>query len=95
MKATKKQRTKNILRKLFTGIFIIVSVCLMLSLADLFSNLITVGGFTFVSDEVFLSKYTMYAVCVSSHSTKILAQDNSDSCFSLGGAGYIWMNNEG
>ena len=87
-------KNKKRLNKIFTGITVIVTVALMISIADLFSSLITVGGFTFVSDDVSISKVEMYAVCISNHKTLIQAQDNANVCISLGGAGYIYTDDE-
>jgi len=84
----KKIKQKKISRFITLSI-IIVSFCLMISLADLFSSLITVGGFTFVGDEVSVAKFDTYAVCISNHQTMVQAQENANICISLGGAGYI------
>lgn len=85
-------KNKNKLSNAFTIILISVTFCLMISLADLFSSLITVGGFSFVSDDITFSKYQTYAVCTSSYQTKIQAQENSNNIQMQGGAGYIWEN---
>ena len=90
MKQTKNTKSKSFFKRLFTTSFIIVTICLMVSLADLFSSLITVGGFTFVSDEINVSKYTLYAVCTSNHSSELSAKEQANVCSSLGGAGYVW-----
>ena len=87
-------KTKKTFNKILTSLIVVVTFCLMISLADLFSSLITVGGFTFVSDDVSISKFDVYAVCISSHQTLIQAQDNANICISLGGAGYIYADDE-
>lgn len=94
MKKEKNTKRHINMGKVFAIGTIIISICLMISLADLFSSLITVGGFSFVSDEVNISKYSLFAVCTSSHQTRAQAEENADICKSQGGAGYIYMTTE-
>lgn len=77
--------------KIITGAFVFVAVALMISLADLFSSLITVGGFTFTSDNINISNYNLYAVNVFTNENKIIADEQSEQCKKQGGAGYIHM----
>lgn len=85
----KKLKVK--ISKIFTGIFVFVAFTLTISLADLFSSLITVGGFTFTSDNLSLPQFTLYAVSTSSSDNKIIADEQAESCRKLGGAGYVYM----
>lgn len=87
------KKHKNFYTKIFAMATIIVSFCLMLSLADLFSSLITVGGFSFTSDEISLPQYKVYAVCTSSYQTKIQADEGAQQIQMQGGAGYVLMDN--
>ena len=88
----KKYKKLNI-GKLFTIITSLVVICLSLSMADLFSSLITVGGFTFTSNDISLPKYNVYAISLSSTETAALAQQQSETIKNQGGAGYIYLDN--
>lgn len=90
MKTNKKSKFNN----LITMLIVIVCLCLMISIADLFSSIITVGGFSFISEDVSIPKYEVYAVCVSNHLTQVQAQENANICISLGGAGYIYTEDK-
>ena len=87
---TKKHR--NFFSKVFVITTMVVSLCLMFSLADLFSSLITVGGFSFVGDEISIPQYTLYAVCTSGYQTKIQADEDAVQIQMQGGAGYVWTS---
>lgn len=91
MKTIKKTKQKSFFGKIFTITFLVVTICLSVSLADLFSSLIAVGGFSFVNDDVSITKYTLYAVCTSSHNSKLVASEQAESCMNSGGAGYVWL----
>lgn len=86
-----KNKTK-IFNKIFTGIFCTVIIALMITLADLFSGLITVGGYSFASENITSGELNYYAVCTTSHDTKILADELSETIQLQGGAGYVYMN---
>lgn len=88
---TAKQSKKFKFSKIFTIILTLVVVCLSITMADLFSSLITVGGFTFTSNDLVLNKYTVYAICTSSSSSRAVADENASNTKTLGGAGYIFM----
>ncbi len=89
-----KTNKKHILSKVFTLSFCVISVAIMLTMADLFSSLITVGGFSFVNENISLSEYNMYAVCTSSYQTKVMASEFSETIKSQGGAGFVYMNKD-
>ena len=88
----KKRKFVNI-GKIFTLVFCAVALGLTFTLADLFSSLITVGGFTFTNSDISIPKYTLYAVCTASASTNSSAEQQSSLCKSQGGAGYIYLTN--
>lgn len=87
----KKNNKKFSFGKIFTLIFSLVIVGLSITLADLFSSLITVGGFSFTNEDITFNKYTVYAVCTSSHPTDLTAKENATLCQNQGGAGYIYL----
>ncbi len=88
----KKNKNKKVsFGKIFTLVFSLVVVGLSITLADLFSSLITVGGFSFTHEDVTFNKYAVYAVCTSSHPTDITAKENATLCKNQGGAGYIYL----
>ena len=88
------KKSKKAFNKIFTILIIVVSMTLMFSIADLFSSLIAVGGFNFANDDVFMAKYDVYAICTSTNQTLIQAQENANICISLGGAGYILLDDQ-
>lgn len=88
-----KQKTK-LFNKIFTGFFCAIIIALTVTLADLFSGLITVGGYSFASENISTSEYTVYAVCTSFHDTKMLADEMSETIQLQGGAGYVYMNKQ-
>lgn len=91
MKTSKK--IKNIkLGKIFTFAFGLVTFGLMLTMADFFSSLITVGGFSFSNDNINQNEYKLYAVYTNSYQEKILASECCEQIQRQGGAGYIYMN---
>ncbi len=88
---TKKQRFKN-LGKIFSLLFCVVAIGLTLTLADFFSSLITVGGFTFTNSDITISKYNLYAVSTASATTTAMSEQLADTCKKQGGAGYIYIS---
>lgn len=91
MKTSKKN--KNIkLGKIFAITFCLVTFGLMLTMADFFSSLITVGGFSFSNDNINQTEYKIYAVCTNSYQEKVLASECCEQIKQQGGAGYIYMN---
>lgn len=91
MKTQIKTRKMHFLSKFFTIFTAVVVICLTLNLADLFSSLITVGGFTFTNNDIVLSKYNLYAVCTNSAETQVQATEHANICQIQGGAGYNYM----
>lgn len=91
---TKKNNKKHIFSKVFTFSISIISIAIMLTMADLFSSLITVGGFSFVNENIYLNEYNIYAVCTSSYQTKVMATEFSETIKSQGGAGFVYMNKD-
>ena len=91
MEASKKMK-KNVFGKVFICVFCLVTFGLMLTMADFFSNLITVGGFSFAGDNINQNEYKVYAVCTSSHQEKIIASEGAEYIKQQGGAGYVYMN---
>lgn len=83
---------KLILSKTFSVVFCLVVFGLMITMADFFSSLITVGGFSFVNDNITFAEYKVYAVCTSSHQEKLLASEFCETIKQQGGAGYIYIN---
>lgn len=79
--------------KIFSIIMCVVAFGLVITMADLFSSLIAVGGFSAVSDNINIAEYKVYAVCTSSYTTKLQASEFCDSIKSQGGAGVLYMTN--
>ena len=92
MKTESQPKKIKKVSKIFTMCVAIIAICLTLSMADLFSSLITVGGFTFTSSDISLSKYNLYAVYTNSTESKVQADEYSATCKAQGGAGYIYLN---
>lgn len=88
----KKNKTISF-SKIITIFSIITVVCLSISMADLFSSLITVGGFTFTNNDIIFNKYNVYAISLASTDTNALAKQHSNSVKEQGGAGYIYLTN--
>ena len=86
------KHNKKLFNKIFTGVFCTIMFALVITLADLFSGLITVGGYSFASENITTSELNLYAVCTSSHDTKLLADELSETIQLQGGAGYVYMN---
>ncbi len=94
METTKKVKKHHFFGKTFSLITCLIAFGLMITMADLFSSLITVGGFSFTSENISLGEYNVYAVCTSSHQTKVLAIEFSEIIRNQGGAGYLYMNKD-
>lgn len=88
----KNKSLKTIFTNIFTISFFLVSFVLVINLADIFSSLITVGGFSFAGENLSFQKMITYAVCTSNHPTKLAASELSETTKIQGGAGYIYMN---
>ena len=82
------KKTSKIASILFFGI----CMALCISCADLFSSLITVGGFSNItSGEIKQSEYKIYAISLFETDTKIQAKEMSDVTKRKNGAGFIWQ----
>lgn len=84
---------KNVPIKIFSALVCAVAFALIVTMADLFSSLITVGGFSVVSDNITLGEYRVYAVCTANYKTKLLASEFCETIKSQGGAGILYMTN--
>ncbi len=91
---TKNKKKIISFSKILTIIFCTLAIGLTFSLADLFSSLITVGGFTFTSSDISIAKYTTYAVCTKSATTQASATEYANLTKQQGGAGYLYLAND-
>ena len=81
--------------KVASLIFLGISLALCISFADLFSSLITVGGFSNVTNsEIKQNEFSVYAISLYETETKIQAKQMSDVTKRKNGAGYIWQGSE-
>ena len=88
---TKKSIVKKT-SKVASLIFIGICLALCISFADLFSSLITVGGFSNIKNgEIKQNKFTMYAISLFETETKVQATEMSDITKRKNGAGFIWQ----
>lgn len=94
MNTKKISSSTKMFNKIFSFSFIVVVFACMVSMADFFSSLITVGGFNFVSENIGLSQTNYYAVCTSSHPTKLLASEMSEGVKLQNGAGFIYLSED-
>ena len=77
--------------KILTSLIIIVSLALAVVVAELFSSIITVGDFAFIStSQSKVSGYNIYAVAVQKTTTKNNAQSLAKEIQYKNGAGYIY-----
>ena len=88
---TKNKKIKISFAKIITISTAIVAIVLTLTMADLFSSLITVGGFSFTNNDILISNYNLYAVCTNKTETKAQSEENSNICKIQGGAGYQYV----
>lgn len=75
----------------------IAALCLAIcvSFAELFSSLITVGGFSTIKDnEIKQNAFSLYAVSLYSTETKVQAKEMGEITKRKGGAGYIWQTDK-
>jgi len=89
-----KMNKKSFFTKVFTICFCVISFALVVSMADIFSSLITVGGFSFVNENISANEYSVYAICTSNHPTKLLAEEFAEDIKKQGGAGCVYMNEQ-
>lgn len=81
--------------KFFSIFFMIISFALCISLAGVFSSLITVGGFSNItSGDAKSSGFVVYAVSLYKTQTKAQAREMSEVTMRKNGAGYIYQDDE-
>lgn len=81
--------------KFFSIFFMIISFALCISLAGVFSSLITVGGFSNItSGDAKSSGFVVYAVSLYKTQTKAQAREMSEIAMHKNGAGYIYQDDE-
>lgn len=76
--------------KFFAIITLIVCFCLSLTLADLFSNVITIKAFNNISTTGKQTQYTFYAISLFDGTTESTAKEQVSNIIKQGGAGFIW-----
>ena len=92
---TKSFVKHGIFSKIATILFAILCFALCISCAELFSSLITVGGFSnLTSGEVKQSAYDLYAIKIYSTTTKIQAQEMAQLSMHKNSAGYVMQTAE-
>lgn len=79
----------------FLSIFVaVVCLALCISFAELFSSLITVGGFNnSTSNSIKQNAFSLYAISLFKTETKVQAQEMAEITKKKNGAGYIWQTN--
>lgn len=89
-----KTKKTSKLSKIFAITICTVAFFLTFTMADLFSSLITVGGFTFTSNDIYLPKHSLFAIYTATSNTQSTAETNAAICKNGGGAGYIYMDDK-
>lgn len=87
---TKFRKSGN---KFFIFLFLMLSLGVCISMADLFSSMIAVGGFNFTSNTVTFARFDLYAISTNSTTALSIAEDMSATTKDQGGAGYIYITN--
>lgn len=72
----------------------IITFALCITLADFFSNLITIKAFNNVTTSTKTSSYSIYAVSLHQATTKTTALEYSSTIQKQSGAGYVWQSGE-
>ena len=82
--------------KILTILFCVLCLAICLSMSELFSSLITVGGFNSSSkdSQVKQNSFSLYAISVLASQTKVQAKEMCELIKRKGGAGYIWQTSE-
>ena len=82
--------------KILTILFSVLCIAIVLSFAELFSSLITVGGFNTSSknSNIKQNSFSLYAISVFDTETKVQAKEMSELTKRKGGAGFIWQTSE-
>ncbi len=86
---------KNSKTKVFSLLFMLLSLSLCISLAGIFSSIITVGGFSNItSNDVKCSAFSVYALSLYQSQTKTGARELSEIVMRKNGAGYIYQTQD-
>lgn len=79
--------------KFVTMVFMFICLALCISFAELFSSLITVGGFnSLASSGIKQASFSVYAISLYETQTKVQAKEMSELTMRKNGAGYIWQS---
>ena len=90
-----KINTNKKTSKFLTLFITILCFGLCFSFAELFSSLITVGGFNVIKNNaVTQTQFSLYAISLYSCDTKVQAKEMSEVTKRKGGAGYIWQTTQ-
>ncbi|MBR4408086.1 MAG: hypothetical protein IKT27_07195 [Clostridia bacterium] len=84
-----KIRKKN--GKIFAIVSLLVCFCLSLTLADLFSNVITIKAFNNISTTGKQTGYNFYAISLFDASSESTAKEQVANVIKQGGAGFVWQ----
>ena len=76
--------------KFFAIVTLVVCFCLSLTLADLFSNVITIKAFNNISTTGRQAEYIVYGISLFDGATESTAKEQVPSIIKQGGAGYVW-----
>ena len=81
--------------KVFSILFCIISLSLCISLAGVFSSLITVGGLkNITANDIKCPAFCVYAISLYKTSTKAQARELSEMVMRKNGAGYIYQGDD-
>lgn len=72
----------------------ILTFALCITLADFFSNIITIKAFNNITNSTKTSSYSVYAVAMHEATTKSTALEYSATIQKQSGAGYVWQSGE-
>ncbi len=89
---TKNSTNKGRMSKVIAVFSIVLCLGLCISFAELFSSLITVGGFNAIkNNEIKQASFSLYAISLYQTDTKAKAQDLAEIVQRKNGAGFIWQ----
>lgn len=77
--------------KFFAIVTLLVCFCLSLTLADLFSNVITIKAFNNISTTGRQTEYSFYAISLFDGSSQATAKEQVSNVMKQGGAGFVWQ----
>lgn len=91
--------TKNLFAikatKVASIVFLGICLALCISFADLFSSLITVGGFSNITGgEIKQAEFSLFCISLYETETKVQAKEMSNITKRKNGAGYIWQGDK-